>query len=202
YLAKMIDFSRVIPDNAGKQVFAEKVAGFLGITSGEVLPQLRKSFVAGHAVASSAVSTFGDLKKAEKDLIWSLIHDTPNALEALEDADLEGLVGQPILELARRLRTEPRDALPVLLLERLNVEKARVVREIATNPGAPAFPPAQCVQALKRHRLERERTALKMEIDRLQRLGATDHGGEIDALSERLLAVAVKLDRDITGARD
>src|SRR5262249_44802710 len=145
------------------------------------------------------------LKKAEKDLIWSLIHDTPNALEALgalEDGDLEGLVGQPILELARSLHREPPDALPTMLLERLNVEKARVVRDIATNPAAPAFPPAQCVQALKRHHLERERAALKMEIDRLQRLGASDYGREIDRLSERLLAVAVKLDRDLTGARD
>jgi DNA primase len=205
YLTKMMAFSQVIPENTGKQVFAEKVAGALGITSGEVLAQFRKSFVSNQGAAKRVLLSFGDLKKAEKDLIWALIHDVQHAMAALatlDIEDLEGLAGRDIFELARSLHGQPIDVLPSALLERLTDVRAQIVRDIATNPGAPPFPAMECAQALKRQRLERDRAAIKREIDRLQELGAREHGAEIDTLSQRLLTVAVQLDRDVTGARD
>jgi len=203
YLAKMSAFARVIPDDTGRQLFAEKVAGPLGITSGEILAQFRKSF-AKHGTVDRLLISFEDLKKSEKDLIWALVHDPQNAMAALgtlDDEDLQELGGREIFELARSLHCEP-GALPSVLLERLSDTKAQIVREIATNPGAPPFPPHQCAQALHRQRLERQRLAIKKQIDRLQALGATEHSAEIDDLSKQLLSVAIRLDRDVTGARD
>ena len=203
YLTRMIAFSQVIPDDTGRQLFAEKVAQPLGITSGEILAQFRKSFARQGTIDRLLIS-FGDLKKSEKDLIWALIHDPGNAMAALETLDgddLQELQGREIFELARSLHCEPA-ALPSVLLERLSDTKAQIVREIATNPGAPPFPPRQCVQALKRQRLERQRSAIKKQIDQLQALGAAEHSAEIDHLSEQLLSVAIRLDRDVTGARD
>jgi len=201
FLSKMIAFAEVIPDDTGKQLFAEKVAQPLGITSGDILAQFRKSF-AKHGTVDRLLISFGDLKKAEKDLIWALIHDPEHAVAALatlDDEDLLEAAGREIFELARSLHCES-GALPAALLERLSETKAQIVREIATNPGAPPFPPHQCAQALKRQRLERERVAIKKQIDRLQALGATEHSAEIDDLSKQLLSVAIRLDRDVTGA--
>ena len=44
---------------------------------------------------------------------------------------------------------------------------------------------ADCARALKRLRWERERGDIQREIDRLQELGAGQHGDEIDALWQR-----------------
>ena len=71
--------------------------------------------------------------------------------------------------------------LPSALLQRLSTVNAQVVTSIAATPTAPA-PAADCARALKRLRWERERAAIQREIDRLQELGAGQHGDEIDAL--------------------
>jgi hypothetical protein len=61
---------------------------------------------------------------------------------------------------------------------------AQLVTSIAATPISPA-PPVACVRAIKRLRWERERAAIQREIDRLQELGATQHGSEIDNLWQR-----------------
>jgi hypothetical protein len=111
------------------------------------------------------------------------------------------LACRQVLEMARTLHDEPLDLLPSTLLQRLNTVNAQLVTSIAATATSPA-PPAECVRALKRLRWERERATIRREIDRLQELGAAEHGREIDALSQRLLAVAIELDRDMTGTRD
>ena len=129
----------------------------------------------------------GQLKDAEKALIWSLIHNTGEAREALgelEEPDLEGLAGRQILEMAQSLHDEPADLLPSTLLQRLSTVNAQLVTSIAATATSTA-PPAACARALKRLRCERERAALQREIDRLQELGATQHGIEIDNLWQR-----------------
>jgi hypothetical protein len=61
---------------------------------------------------------------------------------------------------------------------------AQLVTSIAATPASPAYP-ADCARALKRLRWERERAAIQREIDRLQQLGANQHGSEIDDLWQR-----------------
>ncbi len=129
----------------------------------------------------------GQLKQAEKALIWSLIHNTSAALEALaelDDDDLEELAGRHILDAARSLHEEAPERLPSALLQRLSTGDAQLVTSIAASTICQA-PPAECARAHKRLRWERERAALQREIDRLQELGATQHGREIDTLWQR-----------------
>ena len=129
----------------------------------------------------------GQLKQAEKALIWGLIHNTSEALTALaelDDDDLEELAGRHILEMARTLHGGPVDLIPAALLQRLSTVNAQLVTSIAANTTSTA-PPAACVRAIKRLRWERERAAIQCEIDRLQQLGATQHGNEIDNLWQR-----------------
>jgi hypothetical protein len=61
---------------------------------------------------------------------------------------------------------------------------AQLVTRIAAPPMSPA-PALACARAIKRLRWERERAAIQREIDRLQELGAGQHGHEIDALWQR-----------------
>ena len=86
--------------------------------------------------------------------------------------------------MARSLHGEPLDRLPSTLLQRLSTVNAQLVTSIAATAISTA-PPAGCVRALKRLRWERERAAIQREIDRLQELGATQHGHEIDTLWQR-----------------
>jgi hypothetical protein len=138
-------------------------------------------------VTNRELPATGQLKHAEKALIWSLIHNTDQALEALADLDpedLEELAGREILEMARSLQKEPSGLLPTALLQRLSTVNAQLVTSIAATPISTA-PPAGCVRAIKRLRWERERAAIQREIDRLQQLGATQYGQEIDTLWQR-----------------
>jgi len=127
---------------------------------------------------------FGQMKDAEKGLIWSVIHNTREAFEALDTldgADLESLAGREIFETAQSLHKGPLDLIPSTLLQRLSTVNAQLVTSIAATASPPA-PPLECARALKRLRWERERAALQREIDRLQELGAGRHEREIEAL--------------------
>ena len=103
---------------------------------------------------------------------------------ATQTEDLEELAGRDILGMARSLQKEPVDLLPTALLQRLSTVNAQLVTSIAATAISTA-PPAACVRAIKRLRWERERAAIQREIDRLQELGATHHGQEIDNLWQR-----------------
>jgi len=192
YLAKMASFSQLLTDDASKELFAGRVAEKVGVTDATVLTQFRRSFTAKTAVKAPVLPSFGELKTAEKDLIWALIHKSGEALAALDDLDaedLEDLRGQAIFEVARSLQKgeigeAAAEHLPSTLLQRLSTVNAQLVTSIAAAANAPA-PPAACVQALKRIRWERERAAIQREIDRLQQLGASQHEHEIDDLWQR-----------------
>jgi hypothetical protein len=97
---------------------------------------------------------------------------------------LEELAGRDILTVARSLHKEPVNVIPTALLQRLSTVNAQLVASIASTAISTA-PPAGCVRAIKRLRWERERAAIQREIDRLQELGATKHGQEIDTLWQR-----------------
>src|SRR5262249_39741476 len=165
--------------------FADRIAHKARITEEVVRAEIRKAAVGRRTTMTAReLPTFGQLKQAERALIWGLIHNTCEALGAvaeLDEADLEGLAGRQVLEMARSLHQEPLTLLPSTLLQRLNTVNAQLVTSIAATATSPA-PPAECVRALKRLRWERERAAIQREIDRLQELGATQHGIEIDNL--------------------
>lgn len=71
------------------------------------------------------------------------------------------------------------------LLERLSSGETALVRDIASQPGAPSEDAVDCARTLKRLRYDRERAALQRDIDRLQERGATDAGDELNALLRR-----------------
>src|SRR4051794_33425103 len=173
FLGKMLTVAARIPDAAARDQFADRIAHKARITEEVVRAEIRKAAVGRQTtVTTRQLPSFGQLKQAEKALIWGLIHNSREALVAvgtLEEADLEGLAGRPVLDLARSLHGEPPDLLPSTLLQRLSTVNAQLVTSIAANTTPPA-PPAECVRALKRLRWERERAAIRREIDRLQEL--------------------------------
>jgi DNA primase len=187
FIDRMRAFASLLPDEATKEVFAEKVAFRAGVTDGAILIQFRKSFRAKNVPAGPLLPDVGALKEAERGLIWALIHNPDNALEAmadLEEADSEALEAREIFDVARSLHEGSPDLIPSALIERLSTVNARLVTSIASTANSPA-PAIECVRALKRLRFERERASIQREIDRLQQLGATQHGNEIDNLWQR-----------------
>ena len=81
-----------------------------------------------------------------------------------------------------------------MLLERLNMVEARLVTGIASEPEPPTLSPDSCVRELRRGRYQRERAAVQREIDRLQQLGAAEHGEEINALWARKLDLMQRIE--------
>ena len=188
FLGRMLTVAARIPDAVARDQFADRIAHKARITEDVVRAEIRKAAVDRRtAVTTRELPSFGALKNAEKGLIWSLFHQTPEALKALDELDGEDfdhLAGREIFELARSLHDSPLDLLPSTLLQRLSTVNAQLVTSIAATTSPPA-PPLDCANALKRLRWERERAAIQREIDRLQELGAGHHGQEIDALWER-----------------
>jgi hypothetical protein len=184
----MLTVAAWIPDAAARDQFADRIAHKARITEEVVRAEIKKAAASRRtAVTARELPSFGQLKQAEKALIWGLIHDTGVAIDALaelDDEDLENLAGREILEVARSLQNTAPDLLPSALLQRLSTVNAQLVTGIAATAASPA-PPAACARALKRLRWERERAAIQREIDRLQQLGASQHGREIDTLWQR-----------------
>jgi len=120
-------------------------------------------------------------------LIWLLVHRPQEALAAvdgLEPDDLEGLAAASVLDLTRKLN-EDKGFSPSVLLERLTMVEAQLVTGVASEAEPPVHEAEDCARILKRLRYERERAAVQREIDRLQQLGAAQHGEQIDALWSR-----------------
>jgi len=188
FLTKMLAVAARIPDVAARDQFADRIAHKARITEEVVRAEIRKAAVGRRTTLTAReLPAFGQLKHAEKGLIWALVHNTAEALEALAalDADdLSPLAGREVFEVAQTLHAEPPDLLPSALLQRLSTVNAQLVTSIAAHDAAPA-PAAECAHALKRLRWERERAAIQREIDRLQELGAGQHGHEIDALWQK-----------------
>ena len=188
---RMLKVAAMIPDAAARDQFADRIAHKARITEDVIRAEIRKAAVNKQTVVTTReVPSFGQLKQAEKALIWSLVHRTGEAIDAIADLeaeDLQGLNGREIFEAAQNafgVQNTGGNRLPSALFERLSTVNAQLVSSIAATPTPPA-PATECVRALKRLRWERERAAIQREIDRLQQLGATQHGNEIDDLWQR-----------------
>jgi DNA primase len=177
FLGDMLPVAGRIPDAAMRDRFADRLAFKARVTDDVVRAEIRKAVVQKQdTLTPRQVPSFGQVTKAEKGLIWLLVHQQEDSLEALTTLDPEdfgGLAGGRILDLAKKLN-EDKGFSPAALFERLSTLDAQLVTAIASEGEAHVHDAHDCVRILKRLRWERERAAIQREIDRLQELGALD----------------------------
>jgi DNA primase len=187
FLTAMLAVAARIPDPAARDQFGDRLAHKARITEDVVRAEVRKAAVQRRPeLTARELPNFGQVKQAEKGLIWALIHEPEigmTALNDLQDNDLDGLATRRVLEEARALSDRTPAVLPSALLERLNPVEVQLVTGIAA-AVAPPSSAAECVRAIHRLRCEREQAALQREIDRLQQLGGS-HDSEITALWQK-----------------
>jgi len=198
FLGEIMPIAARIPDAAMRDRFADRVSFKARVTDEVVRAEIRKAAVQKQtAVTRREMPSFGQVTKAEKGLIWLLVHRPEGALGAvgaLEDADLEPLASRSVLDLARKLN-EDRGFSPSVLIERLTMGEAQLVTGIASEAEPPVHDAEDCARIIKRLRYERERAAIQREIDRLQQLGAAQHGDQIDALWARKRDLLHRIER-------
>ena len=186
YVEEMLPVGNRITDRTRRELFAEALAGRAGVTSEAVLASLQKTVSGQPAAPARQMPSFGQVTKAEKGLIWGLVHDPGPVLEALgalEPADLEPLASRSVLDLALKLKDNNGFA-PSVLLERLTMVEAQLVTSVASEPQPPTLSLEFCVRSIRKMRYERERAAMQREIERLQHAAdASDH--EVNALLAR-----------------
>ena len=186
YLGKMLTVAARIPDAAARDQFADRLAHRARVTEDVVRAEIRKAAVQKRTeVTTREVPSISQMKPAERGLIWALVHNSRQGLDALavlDDDDLSHLATREILEMARSLQdSTTAEALPSALLQRLSTVNAQVVASIGAATTSPG-PAMECARTLKRLRYERERAGIQREIDRLQALGSEASNSEIDAL--------------------
>jgi DNA primase len=197
FLNEMLEVASQIPEATDRDQFADRIAHRARVTEDVVRSEIRKAAVERRTVLTAReLPSFGQVKQAEKGLIWAVFHDTEAALEALgglEDEDVRGLATVAILEIARTLRETPVQVVPAGLLARLNTLEAQLVAGIAAE-ARPVAPAVDCARALRRMRFERERAGLQREIDRLQEAGSNAGGGAIEALMRRKIDLSQQIE--------
>ncbi|MFN7982320.1 MAG: DNA primase [Vicinamibacterales bacterium] len=199
YVAKMLEIAARIPEATARDQFADRIAHRAQITEDVVRAEIRKAAVQKRqVVAPRDVPSASQVKHAERGLIWALVHNSSEGLEALatlEPDDVSHLATRDILDMAKSLQASTAaDAIHSALLQRLSTEHAQLVARIATAPSAPA-PAMECARALKRLRYERERAAVQREIDHLQRQGSAASNSEIDALLRKKNDLGLKIEQ-------
>ena len=204
FLNKMLAVAARVPDAAARDQFADRIAHKARITEDVVRAEIRKAAAARKTVVTPrelpGAGSAGQLKPAERGLIWGLFHKTDEAMAALaqlEAPDLEYLAGREIFEAARELTSQRPEYLPSELLRRLSTMNTQLVTGIAGEMTAPVTGPgdlAECARILKRLRWERERAAIQREIDRLQGLGSGTHGDELNLLLNQKRTLAQRIE--------
>jgi DNA primase len=197
FLSAMLTVAARIPDAAARDQFADRLAHKARITEEVVRAEIRKAAVHRQvSVEERKLPSLNEVKPAERGLIWAILRDPQAGVAALgnlEEGDLDGLATEGILQQARSLQAWPADSLPRTLLERLSTGEAGVVEEIGRQTSPPAAA-SDCVRALKKLRVDRERADVRREIDRLQAQG--------DGRDEtRINALLVKM-RDLSQQRE
>ncbi len=187
FLKRMLGVAARIPDPAVRDQFADRLAHKARVTEDVVRAEIRKAAAnrKTELPAERVPSLQGNVRKAEKGLIWSLVHDpagTMQWLRQLEPEDLKGLSTANILRTAQELDVKP-DDVPSALMERLSTQEAELLASVAAEPSAPAILSDLCVVALKYVRLERELADVQRELNRLQNMG--DRGPASTALLAR-----------------
>ena len=197
FLSEMLPIASRIPDLTVRDRFADRLAHKARITDEVVRAEIRRAAARRQTtVTARELPNFGQVTKAEKGLIWWLLHEPEAALaalDALDEDDLEGLSARSVLDLVRKLN-ENKGFSPAVLLERLTTVDSQFVTAIASEPEPHVTDADGCARIIKRLRCEREHTAIQREIDRLQELGAAEHGDRIDALWARKLDLLQRIE--------
>jgi len=189
FLGDMLTIAARIPDVAMRDRFADRLAFKVQVTDGVVRDEIRKAAVqrqttlTKRALPSIGNAGIGLTTKAEKGLIWLLVHDPGKALAALdnlEPADLDGLAARSVLDLAKKLKENSKFS-PTLFLDQ-SLSEAPYITGIASESEPHVHDAAECVIELKRRRYSREMAAVQQEIDRLQQRGAAEAPGELEGL--------------------
>jgi DNA primase len=196
FLNQMLPVAAEIPDAAARDQFADRLAHKARITEDVVRAEIRRAAVERRTtVTARELPSFGQVRTAEKALIWNLFHqieEAAAALETLEDEDFETLATRRVLALARELIESGAGDVSSALLARLSTEEARLVTGIAAESARPA-PAAEAAAELRLRRHGRKRAALQVEIDRLQSSGGD--GDRLMALSREKLELSRLIDR-------
>ena len=200
FLGQMLAVAAKIPEATARDQFADRIAHKARVTEDVVRAEIRKAAVQKRtALTPRELPTLGQMKSAEKGLLWALVHNSRQGLSALDELDtddLAQLATQPIFELARSLqKTTAPEGLPTALLQRLSTEDARIFASVAAIDSAPALSPAECARTIKKLRWQRERAAIQREIDRLQELGSGAHSSEIDVLLRKKNDLGLRIEQ-------
>ncbi len=197
FVAEVLPVIERIPDRTRQELFVEAVAGKAGVGGETIWAQVPKAVTRWQpALSTSQLPGLGQVTKAEKGLIWWLVHRPDPALGALKMldlADLEGLATRSVLDLAMKLQDD-RGFSPSVLLERLNAGESQLVTGIASEIEPHVHDASECALILKRLRYERERAALQREIDRLQREGGSEPGERLEELLVRKYELIQRID--------
>jgi DNA primase len=187
FLNQMLAIAATIPDAASRDQFADRLAHKARITESVVRDEIRKAAAQRRTEAPSvAVAGVTRVRPHEQGLLWTLVHRPVEGLAAvsqIEAEDLDGLLAAPVLQLAASLTDAPPEMLPSLLRERLS-DGERALLDRAAADEAPAAPPAECINALKRERVKRDIALVQRDIDRLQE-GSRMDDEALTALWER-----------------
>jgi DNA primase len=200
FLGEMLPIAARIPDATMRDRFADRLAFKANVTDAVVRDEIRKAAVQRQTTITKkdlpALSSAGlaGMTKAEKGLIWLLVHDPGKALAALDDlepADLDGLTSRSVLDLAKKLKENSKFS-PTLLLDHTMAE-APYITGIASESEPHVHDAAECVRELKRRRYSREVAAVQQDIDRLQQRGAPETPGQLESLLSKKYALIQKL---------
>ncbi|MDP9324308.1 MAG: DNA primase, partial [Acidobacteriota bacterium] len=191
FLNAMLAVAARIPDAAARDQFADRLAHKARITEEVVRTEIRKAAVHRQTtVEERTLPPLGQIKPAERGLIWAIMKDPAGAVAALaelEEGDLDGLSAGMIVQQARSLQGWPADSIPRTLVERLSKGEAGVIDEICRQPSPPGAA-LDCVRALKKLRVDRDLAEIQRELSRLQEQGPAAGGG-MDALLVRKQAL-------------
>lgn len=181
FLSKMLGIAAWIPEATARDQFADKVAHRANITAEVVQSEFRKLAAKRQTtLARVELAGLGEIKPAEKALIWWLIRRPAEAMTAiveLEEDDIRPLATRQVLLLARSLHDLPADQVPAALIQRLNEGDAELVTGIASDEVAPAKSLAGCVSAVRRLRIDYEMASVQRSI---QQLLKSDHWNDAD----------------------
>jgi DNA primase len=187
FLGKMLAVAARIPDAAQRDQFADRLSHKARITEEVVRAEIRKAAVHRQTDVEQVerrVPALGQIKVAERGLIWGLIREPASAIRViaeLEAEDLQGLATASILGQARSLQGWDPSAIPGALFERLNEGEAALVHGIAADTRAPAEV-SDCAVTLRKQRQDRERAQIQQEIDRLQETQAGSYSERLNEL--------------------